>query len=59
MPTPKDLPKELRGIWDVQYEKREKKLLQVISPKARPLYRKKPYWKKMELIDDAVSGGLI
>ena len=57
MPTPKDLPKELRGLWKTQYEPRERIILKKSTPKTRTMWRKLRYTRKMEIIDDFQSRG--
>ncbi len=57
MVIPKDLPKEIRGLWKVQYEPREKALLKILSPKVRSKYRKLSYSKKIRVIDNIQSTG--
>jgi len=57
MPTPKDLPKELKGLWKAQYESRERIILKKSTPKTRTMWRKLRYTRKMEIIDDFQSRG--
>lgn len=57
MAFPKGLPKELRGLWKVQYAPRERALLKILSPKVRIKYRKMSYSKKIRVIDRIQSGG--
>lgn len=52
MTTPKDLPRGLRGLWKVQYEPREKAMLERVSPETRRKWNKLRYARKMEIIDN-------
>jgi len=55
MTTPKDLPKELRKLWKLQYEPREKILIKNMKPKTKKMYSKLSYVRKLMLIDDLQS----
>jgi len=57
MPTPKDLPKGMRGLWRVQYEPREKKLLKMIEKEQVPIYKKLKWSRKITIIDNAEQRG--
>lgn len=51
------IPKELKGLWDVQYAPREKALLRMITPEAARKWEGKPYTQKMAIIDKLQEGG--
>jgi len=57
MPTPKDLPKELRGLWKLQYEPREKKIFKKVSASTKKMWIDLSYARKMEIIDNFQSAG--
>ena len=57
MTFPKDLPRELRGLWRVQYEPREKVFLKNLNPSAKSKYKKLNYIKKIKLIDRLQADG--
>jgi len=57
MPIPKDLPRELRGLWKIQYEPLEKKMLKKVSLQTRKKWVQLRYVRKMEIIDNFKSEG--
>jgi len=52
------IPKEVKGLWNVQYVPRERILKKhFLSPKASKLWGKLPYNKKIKIIDEGQARG--
>lgn len=51
------IPKELRGLWRVQYAPRERHFYKKLGKKAMAKYSKMSYIQKMHLLDRIQSSG--
>jgi len=52
MAYPKDLPKTIRGLWDIQYKPREKVILNNLDSKQKNSYNKLSWSNKIRFIDN-------
>jgi len=58
MSYPKDLPREMKNLWRLQYEPREKKLKRIIEPDKLKMYNKLSWSNKINVIDDLQEKGI-
>ena len=59
MSYPKDIPKELKGLWKVQYSQRDTFLKGIMHSNIPFIndYKKRPYTTKMGIIDNLQRKG--